>query len=97
MDKNFDPRDETIPRPQVGFTVRPDAGSKLEVFHQVARLQLPYHDLMFFDAAASGTPGVVRFDFDTPQSVVDQAARWLQALPVILSVQPSYGPTGGAA
>ncbi len=97
MDKNVDPRDETIPRPQVSFTIRPDTGPKLDVFHQVQKLQLPYHDLMFFDATSSGTPGLVRFDFDTPQSAVDQAARWLQALPIVLSVQPSYGPTDGAA
>jgi len=53
--------------------------------------------MMLFDSTTSGTPGVVRFEFDAARSVVDKAAAWLQSLPDIADVQPFYGPSSGAA
>ena len=97
MNPNYDPRDETTPRPQVTFSIRPAAELGRKLFEDFKQLQLRYHDMMLFDPTTSGTPGVVRFEFDTPPSVVDKAAAWLQSLPDIADVRPFYGPSSGAA
>lgn len=97
MDPNRDPRDETESRPQVSFTLRPDDGSSRDVFKELTKLTVPYHDLMIFDRTDSGTPGVVRFAWDTDPSIVDQAAAWFESLPAVASVRRSYGGPAGTA
>ena len=97
INPKYDPRDENTPRPQVTFTIRPDAELSRSLVHEFKRLELAYHDMLLFDPTKSGTPGVVRFDFDAARSVVDKAAAWLRTLPDISDVRPFYSASRGAA
>ena len=95
MDTNSDPRDETTPRPQVSFSIRPGSEPLSRTFlREFADLKLPYHDIMTFDETKAGTPGVVRFDFGAPAALVDQAASWLRAHPNVIEVRQFYGENG---
>ena len=98
MDPNIDPRDSTTPRPQVSFTVRIGSDPGWDLFREFGHLKLPYYyDMMLFDPTEAGIPGVVRFEFEAPRNVVDQAAKWLRSLPIVVSVRPFYGGPDGAA
>ena len=97
MNRNYDPRDETDIRPQVGFRLKEGAYDPHSFFEKVRERELSYHDLMLFDPSHGEVPGVVRFDWDTPTTVVDSTAEWLKSLPYVLSVFPNHGGAIGAA
>jgi hypothetical protein len=100
MDPNFDPRDESESRPQVTFVIRADVVDRRGLFDvlskQQAELALPCHDMMIFDQNPTGTPGVIRFQWDTPRSTVDRAAAWLLAVSGLEKVTPFYGDAADA-
>jgi hypothetical protein len=91
VDLNFDPRDEHQVRPQVSFRLNAAGYDSREFFREFQSLGIAYHDLMLFDAAGGEVPGVVRFDWDTEKVIVDAAAKWLEGLPGMVGVLPSYG------
>lgn len=91
MDLNYDPRDETEIRPQVGFRLKAGGYDEGQFFHAVLEGGLHCHDLMTFDATDGEVPGVVRFDWDTPSTLVDATAERLRSLPYVLKVFPAYG------
>ena len=97
MNRNYDPRDETVIRPQVGFRLKEGAYDPHSFFERVRERELSYHDLMLFDPSHGEVPGVVHFDWDTPTTVVDSTAEWLKSLPYVLSVFPNHGGAIGAA
>src|SRR5262245_55331685 len=71
MDQNYDPRDETDVRPQVGFRLREGSYDYDEFVTALTNRFLSYHDILLFDPENGETPGVVRFKWDTPGAVVD--------------------------
>ena len=97
MDRNYDPRDETDVRPQVGFRLKEGAYDAHSFFEKFRERELSYHDLTLFDPSDGEVPGVVRFDWDTATTLVDTTAEWLKSLPYVLSVFPNYGGPSGAA
>ena len=97
MNQNYDPRDETDIRPQVGFRLKEGAYDADSFFQKFRERELNYHDLMLFDPSDGEVPGVVRFDWDTAITLVDTTADWLKSLPYVLNVSPNYGGPIGAA
>jgi hypothetical protein len=97
MNGNTDPKDSSIPRPQISFTIRPDAEPAPDIVQGIRSLGLPYHDFLLFDETEAGTPGVVRFQFEAAPSAVDRAVAWLETVAGIVSIKPFYGSQGGAA
>jgi len=91
MDPNYDSRDETDVRPQVGFRLRRGAYDSRVFFRDLSQRVRKYHDLMVFDAENGEVPGTIRFAWDTPTAVVDQAADYLRSLPFVIGVFPGYG------
>ena len=91
MDPEYDPRDETHARPQVGFLLKPDAYDDRVFFQELAAHVRSYHDMLLFDESAGEVPGVVRFRWETPRAVVDAAADYLSSLPFVIRVFRGYG------
>jgi hypothetical protein len=91
MDSNYDPRDETHSRPQVGFRLKAGAYDTRSFFRDLSQRVGKHHDSMVFDAKDGEVPGTIRFDWDTPMIVVDQAADYLRSLPFVIAVFPGYG------
>ncbi len=93
-DPNFDPRDEIEARPQVSFDVADGSlvARFAELTTQWLRLELRCHDMMAIDDAR----GVIRFDWQTPPTVVDRAAEWLTSVPNVVNVRRHYGSHHGA-
>ena len=97
MNRNYDPRDDSDIRPQVGFRLRAGAFHDRALFDNFRGRGISYHDLMLFDPVNGEVPGVVRFDWNTAKTVVDATAEWLKSFPYVLSVFPNYGGPIGAA
>jgi hypothetical protein len=97
MSPNYDPRDETDVRPQVGFRLKVGSYDHGEFFASLGKQFLTCHDMMLFDPTNGEVPGVVRFEWDTARTVVDRTAEWLRSQPHVLSVHPMYGGPIGAA
>ncbi len=91
MDRDSDPRDEHEIRPQVGFRLKAAGHDPREFSREFQSLGIAYHDLMLFPPADGEVPGVVRFDWDAEKAIVDAAAKWLERLPGMVRVFPSYG------
>ena len=94
---NYDPRDESESRPQVGFRLKAGAFDAHSLFDTVRARVPTYHDMMLFDASGGEIPGTLRFDWGTANTVVDATAQWMSSLPYVVSVSPSYGGRIGAA
>jgi hypothetical protein len=97
MHPNYDPRDDTHVRPQVSFRLKPGSFNVHEFLTSLRERLQSYHDMGLFDPTDGEVPGVVRFAWDTPRSVVDNTADWLRSLPNVLRVAPHYGGPIGAA
>ena len=97
MDANYDPRDETDCRPQVGFRLREGAYDHSQFCASLSKQFLGCHDILLFDAEGGEVPGTIRFEWDTVSTVVDRTAEWLRSQSYVLSVNPSYGGPIGAA
>ncbi len=50
-----------------------------------------YAMLTILDEVDGEMPGSVQFPGGTASSLVDEVAEWLQTLPFVVSVSPSYG------
>ncbi len=89
-DSNYDPRDDTESRPQVTFDLATKSEPAIREFTELTarfkQLGLPYHDMMLF-----GSRAVIRFDWETPRTRVDEVARWLESDPSVLHVRRHYG------
>ena len=97
MDPNYDPRDETDFRPQVGFRLKEGAYDHRQLFASLSKEFLGCHDILLFDAEDGEVPGAIRFEWDTLSTVVDRTAEWFRSQPFVLSVDPHYGGPIGAA
>jgi hypothetical protein len=90
-DPNYDSRDETDVRPQVGFRLKNGAYDSQDFFRDLGQRVRIYHDLMVFDTENGEVRGTVRFAWGMPPAVVDQAADYLRSLPFVIGVFPGYG------
>lgn len=88
---NYDARDETHSRPQVGFRLKAGTYDTRRFFRELTQRVRDCHDAMLFDAKNGEVPGTIRFDWNTPATEVDQAAEYLRSLPFVVGVFPSYG------
>ena len=97
LDPNYDPRDDTDARPQVGFQLKAGSYDHRELLASLRVRFQRYHDMMLFDPVDGEIPGTIRFEWDTPGAVVDEAAEWLRSQSYVLKVFPSYGGPIGTA
>jgi hypothetical protein len=97
VNPNYDPRDETDSRPQVGFRLKEGSYDHRQFFASLSNQFLSCHDILLFDAEDGEVPGTIRFEWDTESTVVDHTAEWLRSQSYVLSVNPSYGGPIGAA
>jgi len=91
MDPNYDPKDETHVRPQVGFRLKAGAFDSRLFLKDVTKHAGAYHDAMLLDPKDGEVPGTIRFAWDASRQVVDDMAAYLRGFPYVLRIIPNYG------